>query len=433
MQRILVPSGAGVGSAIGFLRAPVGLRGGAQPLPALRLLRPRGGERAARRRWRRRRGTVVARGAFGAPVDGAAHRLHALCRPGPRDRGAAAAARPGGGGRGDDPRRSTTRSTPRFYDRPVPGSDVEVMSFAVTVATREEAVDAAAEVPDAPAPAPLRQAAVRDTATGEVAEWPVYDRDGLVVGAPLAGPCIVAEDETSTLVGAGLDVPERTPGLPRSDAGGRHDRFPTRSAKSMSSALADIQRQILWNRLIAVVEEQAQTMIRTAFCTTVREAGDLSAGIFDLQGRMLAQAVTGTPGHVNSMAESVGHFLAKFPSPACSRATTTSPTIPGSAPATCTTSPSSRRPSCGGAHRRPVRQHGARHRHRRARHGAGRAERVRGRALHPDRQVLRPRGAPNETFFDFLRAGTRTPVGAGGRHLLPLRLQRRRARGGSSR
>ena len=80
-----------------------------------------------------------------------------------------------------------------------------------------------------------------------------------------------------------------------------------------SSALQEIQRQVMWNRLIAVVEEQAQTMIRTAFSTTVREAGDLSAGIFDLKGRMLAQAVTGTPGHVNSMMESVGHFLAKFP------------------------------------------------------------------------------------------------------------------------
>lgn len=80
-----------------------------------------------------------------------------------------------------------------------------------------------------------------------------------------------------------------------------------------TNALAQIHRQIMWNRLIAVVEEQAQTMIRTAFSTTVREAGDLSAGIFDLHGRMMAQAVTGTPGHVNSMAESVGHFLRKFP------------------------------------------------------------------------------------------------------------------------
>jgi N-methylhydantoinase B len=81
----------------------------------------------------------------------------------------------------------------------------------------------------------------------------------------------------------------------------------------VSTALAAIQRQIQWNRLVAVVEEQAQIMIRTAFSTTVREAGDLSAGVFDLQGRMLAQAVTGTPGHVNSMMESVGHFLQKFP------------------------------------------------------------------------------------------------------------------------
>jgi N-methylhydantoinase B len=77
--------------------------------------------------------------------------------------------------------------------------------------------------------------------------------------------------------------------------------------------LTQIHQQIMWNRLIAVVEEQARIMIRTAFSTTVREAGDLSAGIFDLQGRMMAQAVTGTPGHVNSMAESVGHFLKKFP------------------------------------------------------------------------------------------------------------------------
>jgi N-methylhydantoinase B len=82
---------------------------------------------------------------------------------------------------------------------------------------------------------------------------------------------------------------------------------------TQNNPLEKIQRQIQWNRLIAVVEEQAQVMIRTAFSTTVREAGDLSAGVFDLQGRMLAQAVTGTPGHVNSMMESVGHFLAKFP------------------------------------------------------------------------------------------------------------------------
>lgn len=73
-----------------------------------------------------------------------------------------------------------------------------------------------------------------------------------------------------------------------------------------------IDYQIMWNRLIAVVEEQATTLIRTAFSTSVREAGDLSAGLFDRQGRMMAQAVTGTPGHVNAMAESVTHFAAQI-------------------------------------------------------------------------------------------------------------------------
>ncbi|MEX0280035.1 MAG: hydantoinase B/oxoprolinase family protein [Arenibacterium sp.] len=74
----------------------------------------------------------------------------------------------------------------------------------------------------------------------------------------------------------------------------------------------NIDLQIMWNRLIAVVEEQAMTLIRTAFSTSVREAGDLSAGLFDRQGRMIAQAVTGTPGHVNAMAESVTHFVAEI-------------------------------------------------------------------------------------------------------------------------
>lgn len=70
--------------------------------------------------------------------------------------------------------------------------------------------------------------------------------------------------------------------------------------------------QVMWNRLISVVEEQAQALVRTAFSTSVREAGDLSAGVYDVHGTMLAQAVTGTPGHVNAMADAVGHFIRRI-------------------------------------------------------------------------------------------------------------------------
>jgi N-methylhydantoinase B len=77
--------------------------------------------------------------------------------------------------------------------------------------------------------------------------------------------------------------------------------------------LDELRFQVIWNRLLAIVEEQAQTLMRIAFSSTVREAGDLCAGLFDPHGRMIAQAVTGTPGHVNTMAEAMKHFLERFP------------------------------------------------------------------------------------------------------------------------
>ena len=70
--------------------------------------------------------------------------------------------------------------------------------------------------------------------------------------------------------------------------------------------------QVMWNRLLALVEEQSQILIRAAFSPIVRECGDISAGVFDIEGRMLAQAVTGTPGHINTMAEAVQHLRARF-------------------------------------------------------------------------------------------------------------------------
>jgi len=79
--------------------------------------------------------------------------------------------------------------------------------------------------------------------------------------------------------------------------------------KQSPASKSSVKHQVMWNRLISIVEEQAQALIRTAFSTSVREAGDLSAGVYDIDGQMLAQAVTGTPGHVNSMAAAVGHFI----------------------------------------------------------------------------------------------------------------------------
>jgi N-methylhydantoinase B len=176
-----------------------------------------------------------------------------------------------------------------------------------------------------------------------------------------------------------------------------------------SGQLAAIQQQIMWNRLIAVVEEQAQTMIRTAFSTTVREAGDLSAGIFDLNGRMLAQAVTGTPGHVNSMMESVGHFLAKFPAGTMQEGDhyiTNDPWLgTGHLHDLTVVSPAFRGGRIVGlfANTAHVIDVG----------GLGMGPEARSvfeEGLYIPIVRCFERGRPNETFFDFIRAGSRLPV-----------------------
>lgn len=176
-----------------------------------------------------------------------------------------------------------------------------------------------------------------------------------------------------------------------------------------TNPLAQIHRQIMWNRLIAVVEEQARIMIRTAFSTTVREAGDLSAGVFDLHGRMIAQAVTGTPGHVNSMAESVGHFLRKFPIETMSLGDhyiTNDPWLgTGHLHDLTVVSPAFYRGQIVGlfANTAHVIDIG----------GLGMGPE--GRSVFEEGMYIPivrcfDRGKPNETFFDFIRAGSRLPV-----------------------
>ena len=74
-----------------------------------------------------------------------------------------------------------------------------------------------------------------------------------------------------------------------------------------------VELEVFWNRLLSIVNEQAAALMHASFTTVVREAGDLSAGIFDAAGNMIAQAVTGTPGHINTMATCVRHFVKAHP------------------------------------------------------------------------------------------------------------------------
>jgi N-methylhydantoinase A len=199
--RVLVPSGAGVGSAIGFLRTPVGYevvrslyqRLGDFDLDAVNTLLAAMAANAA---------SIVAQGSFGAVTEERriaymryAGQGHEIAVPLP--------ARPLEAADVPAIRAAYEAEYTRFYDRPVPGSGVEVLSYSVTVATL---LPPRAEPPPPAAgyrAEPVRTQMVRDTATGVIAAWAVFDRDKLRPGAYFEGPAIVAEAETSILAGPG--------------------------------------------------------------------------------------------------------------------------------------------------------------------------------------------------------------------------------------
>jgi len=200
ITRILVPSGAGVGSAIGFLRAPVAyevVRSLYQRFSAFDV----GRVNTVLAEMEEEARTVVEQGSMGAALARTRSAFmryvgqgHEIPVPLP-----AHVLRPG-----DVPavRAAFDAAYTRFYDRPVPGSDVEVMSFAVHVATAvpDEIADAIWKSHEAK---PSRTQVVRDTVTAETEDWTVHDRAGLATGASIAGPAIIAEDETSTLIASG--------------------------------------------------------------------------------------------------------------------------------------------------------------------------------------------------------------------------------------
>jgi N-methylhydantoinase A len=201
IDRVLVPSGAGVGSAIGFLRAPVGyevVRSLYQRLSSFDIV----AVNALLSDMVREAAEVVAQGSFGAPTAqtriafmryvGQGHEIPV--RLPARELVADDVARI---------RAEYDAEYSRFYDRPVPGSDVEIMSYAVVVATVAETGETATPVSGHAGSAPVSRRQLRDTVTGEMTDWAIYDRTSLSPGATLPGPAVIAEDETSTLVGPG--------------------------------------------------------------------------------------------------------------------------------------------------------------------------------------------------------------------------------------
>ena len=211
------------------------------------------------------------------------------------------------------------------FSNEIPNGEVEILSWGLTISAdvSSPAQPLAAAAGAAPVVEPESTKMMWDTNTGQSVPAPIYQRTELPPGSHVDGPAIVVEENTNTVVNASFSLEVAAngdlhlrrvapAGIAASAASGTTGAAPV-GASAGADAMSSIAMQTMWARLDAVVEEQATALLRTAMSVIVREGGDLSCGIFDLQGRMMAQAVTGTPGHVNSMAESVLHFMREFP------------------------------------------------------------------------------------------------------------------------
>jgi N-methylhydantoinase A len=198
IARILVPANAGVGSAVGFLRAPVAYEivrsqvqrlGSFQPAAVNRLLQAMRAEAEA----------IVRQGAGDAPL--AEHRSAFMRYRGQgHEIAVALPVRPYAEADAAVLLTAFEDAYRALYSRAIPGVEVEVLSWVTVVSAPPDPVVETAEPETAYAPAAKSCRRVFDPATGEAIEVPIYWRGELKPGARIAGPAVIAEDETSTVV-----------------------------------------------------------------------------------------------------------------------------------------------------------------------------------------------------------------------------------------
>jgi N-methylhydantoinase A len=204
IARVLVPANAGVGSAVGFLRAPVAYEVVHSRYMRLSRFEP-GIANALVARLSEEARAVVVPGASDRPVGesrGAFMRYvgqgHEILVAIP-DRILAA----------DDASELRTRfeaAYARLFSRIIPGAEIEILSWSVVVSTQAERPVASAIPQPTAAPQPRARREVFEPGLGRMLDVPIYWRADMTPGARIEGPALVAEDETTTFVTASFDA-----------------------------------------------------------------------------------------------------------------------------------------------------------------------------------------------------------------------------------
>ncbi|HVC51798.1 MAG TPA: hydantoinase/oxoprolinase family protein [Stellaceae bacterium] len=205
LDRVVVPSNAGVGSAVGFLRAPIAYEIVRSQLQKLDAFDPDAAN-ALLAAMRVEAEAIVRRGAPDTPLT---ETRSAFMRY--RGQGHEIAVPvPGGIYRAEDAARLTEAFEAAYrqlYSRVIPGVGIEVLSWVLLLSGPVPASGAAPPgEPPRSVPEPARYRAVFDADSGNFVEVAIHERAALVPGATIAGPAVIVEDETSTVVSRHFDA-----------------------------------------------------------------------------------------------------------------------------------------------------------------------------------------------------------------------------------
>ena len=198
IDHVLVPANAGVGSAIGLLRAPV-----AYEVVRGRLIRLSAFDASAANRlfseMRLEAEAIVRRG---APDAGLTERRSAFMRYGGQGHEIGVQLPVREFSAADKATLTQVFETAyrRLYSRPIPGIEIEILSWVLTLSAPSEGELAKSVATKSHKPKPDGHRPVFDPGTGEFLEVPIFWRPDLEPGAELTGPAVIAEDETSTVI-----------------------------------------------------------------------------------------------------------------------------------------------------------------------------------------------------------------------------------------
>ncbi|WP_137125018.1 hydantoinase B/oxoprolinase family protein [Roseomonas sp. HF4] len=319
VTEVLVPPASGAASALGFLAAPLAFE------QSRSLISPLGPEAD----WPALNGALAAleqggrERLAGAGVAAAAMRversaemrlvgqLHQIAVPLPD--GALDAARL------PELRAAFAETYARLYTRVVEGAAIEVLSLRVRVIGPDPGIAVTGAVAGGDTGGAALKGRRPAWFDGAFSDTPVYDRYRLAPGTRIAGPAIIEEREATTIVAPGdtLEV-DAVRNLRITVAAAARGEVLVTPGMALEAAKARIEAdpiglEIMWSRLISIVEEMWQTVCRTAYSLIIAEAQDFANEILDPEGNPLAHSPRAMPLFNLTLTRCVKALLEHFP------------------------------------------------------------------------------------------------------------------------